>query len=213
MRVTLLCGDRWHSVGAARESISPLCRRVFEFCAAEESGSLVGSAAVLLCRSGETSRAIHDYVENGGGLLAVHAGVCAGEGPDALDSLLGCRFVFHPCECPVLVQPLLPHPVTRGTQAFCEVDEHYQIELFTPDAQVFLASGSPAQGSPELYEREPYFNTPARVCPAGYTRTHGKGRVCVLTPGHFPAVWNNEQYTAMLENALRWCAGEELAVA
>ena len=41
--------------------------------------------------------------------------------------------------------------------------------------------------------------------PAGWTRTEGAGRVCVLTPGHSLEVWKHPSYQALLQNALRWC--------
>ena len=44
--------------------------------------------------------------------------------------------------------------------------------------------------------------------PAGWTRTHGTGRVCVLTPGHNLAIWQHPSYQRLLRNCLAWCAGE-----
>jgi type 1 glutamine amidotransferase len=89
---------------------------------------------------------------------------------------------------------------------FCETDEHYRIEIIAPDVDVLLASYSPPQGEESKYKEDPYFNTPATVCAAGYVRTQGKGRVCVLTPGHLLPVWLNAQFKKLLANALRWTA-------
>jgi len=47
---------------------------------------------------------------------------------------------------------------------------------------------------------------PAAICAAGYVRTQGRGRVCVLTPGHNLPVWLNPQFQKLLTNALNWCA-------
>jgi type 1 glutamine amidotransferase len=105
------------------------------------------------------------------------------------------------------VQPVKPHPVTEGVGLLCETDEHYRLELLTPDVDVLIASYSPPQGEESKYQEDPYHNTPAAVCAAGYVRTQGKGRVCVLTPGHYPAVWHNPHFQRTLSNALRWCAG------
>ena len=41
--------------------------------------------------------------------------------------------------------------------------------------------------------------------PAGWTRTHGKGRMCVLTTGHNPEVWQQPSYQSLLRNCLAWC--------
>jgi type 1 glutamine amidotransferase len=89
---------------------------------------------------------------------------------------------------------------------FCETDEHYRLEILSPDADILLASYSPPQGEESKYQEAPYHNTPAAVCPAGLVRTQGKGRVCVLTPGHHLAVWHNAQFQQLLVNALNWCA-------
>ncbi|MCL2270252.1 MAG: ThuA domain-containing protein, partial [Treponema sp.] len=125
-----------------------------------------------------------------------------------LDRLIGCRFLGHPHDCPVTVQPVKPHPVTEGVGMFCETDEHYRIELLAPDADILIASYSPQQGEECKYEEDPYNNTPASVRPAGYVRTQGKGRVCVLMPGHHLTVWHNRHFQQTLVNALRWCAGQ-----
>ncbi len=67
------------------------------------------------------------------------------------------------------------------------------IDLVADDADVFLESVS---------------DTPAGTQPAGYTRLIGKGRLCVLTPGHTLSALSNPEYLKMIANALRWCAGE-----
>jgi type 1 glutamine amidotransferase len=151
-------------------------------------------------------KAFIDYVEGGGGLLAVHTATVAGKNTEALEKLLGCKFITHPNDCPVTVQPVKAHPVTKDVGMFCEKDEHYRLDVY-PDADILLASYSPPQGEESKYQEDPYHNTTAWVCPAGLVRTQGKGRVCVLTPGHHLAVWHNAQFQQLLVNALNWCAG------
>jgi type 1 glutamine amidotransferase len=91
---------------------------------------------------------------------------------------------------------------------FCEVDEHYQLDIIAPDADVLIASFSPQQGEEGKRQEDPYHNTVASIQPAGYVRSQGKGRVCVLTPGHNLPVWHNPQFQLTLSNALYWCGGE-----
>ncbi|MDR0248081.1 MAG: ThuA domain-containing protein [Oscillospiraceae bacterium] len=225
MRVLLLCDDYWHPAAVAAEGVRPLASRGFDFTALTHAGDFRAALlpqydAVLLAKSDntsredktpwkteETQRAFADYVSGGGGLLAVHSALVPGKDTGILDTLIGCRFVTHPRECPVTAQPLKPHPVTEGVGAFRETDEHYIIEVLAPDADILFASYSPPQGSPEKYGSEPYDNCPGRVCACGFTRREGKGRVCALTPGHFPAVWQNPHFQRTLENALRWVSG------
>jgi hypothetical protein len=87
---------------------------------------------------------------------------------------------------------------------FCKTDEHYRIDITADDADVLLASYSPPQGEKSKYQEDPYNNTQAAICAAGYVRTQGKGRVCVLTSGHYLPVWHDAQFQKLLANALKW---------
>jgi type 1 glutamine amidotransferase len=68
-------------------------------------------------------------------------------------------------------------------------DEHYFMAMNDSRADIFLQSHS-EHG----------------VQPAGWTRTHGAGRVCVLTPGHSEEVWLHPSFQKLLSNALHWTA-------
>ncbi|MDR1668533.1 MAG: ThuA domain-containing protein [Oscillospiraceae bacterium] len=222
MRVLLLCDDYWHPGQVPIDGVEPLKAEGFTFDIITDAkdfspGMLKDYPAVLLSKCDEVSaadktpwktnevqQAFIAYVENGGGLLAVHTALVAGEHTEALDKLIGCRFVYHPHDCPVTVQPVKPHPVTEGVGMFCEVDEHYRLEVLSPDTDIIMASYSPPQGEAEKYAEDPYNHTPAWICPAGTVRTQGKGRICVLSPGHHLPVWHNPQYQKALANALRW---------
>jgi len=223
MRVLLLCDDYWHPGQIPIDGVAPLADQGFQFDIITDAkdfmpDKLSNYPVVLLAKSDEVSQqdntswktetiqqAFIAYVENGGGLLVVHSGTVACKQTNALDLLIGCRFVFHPNACPVTVQPIKPHPVTEGVGMFCETDEHYRLEILTQDADILIASYSPPQGEAKKYQEDPYHNTTAWICPAGYVRTQGKGRVCVLTPGHLLPVWQNPQYQRTIINALRWC--------
>jgi len=226
MRVLLICDDYWHPGQVPIEGVGPLKEQGFEFDIISDAGKftpdlLSGYPVVLLAKSDQVSRedksiwkteavqqAFIGYVENGGGLLVVHSGIVGCSENKGMDDLIGCRLAYHPHDCPVTVQPLKPHAVTEGVGMFCEVDEHYRLEVLAPDADILTASYSPPQGKEDCYDEDPYNNTPAWICPAGYVRTQGKGRICVLTPGHLLPVWINPQFQRTLHNALRWCAGE-----
>jgi len=226
MRVLLICDDYWHPGQIPIDGVAPLANQGFQFNAITNANDfsvnmLSSYPVVILAKCDEVSRedktnwktevvqrAFISYVENGGGLLVVHSGTVAGNKTQALDMLIGCRFVFHPNACPVTVQPIKPHPVTDGVEMFCETDEHYRLDIIADDADILIASYSSSQGEAEKYKDDPYNNTPAWICPAGYVRAQGKGRVCVLTPGHLLPVWHNPQYQRILANALKWCGGQ-----
>jgi len=225
MRVLLICDDYWHPGQVPIDGVAPLSEQGFEFDiitdAKDFSPPMLSDYPVVLLskcdhvskqdetswKSEEVQRAFVDYVENGGGLVAIHTATVAGKHTEMLDKLLGCKFAYHPNNCPVTVQPLKPHPITEGVEIFCETDEHYRLEILTDDVDILMASYSPCQGDPSKYEEEPYHNTRAWICPSAYVRTQGKGRVCVLTPGHLLPVWLNPNFQRTPKNSLNWCAG------
>ncbi|MCL2442810.1 MAG: ThuA domain-containing protein [Treponema sp.] len=224
MKVLLICDDYYHPGQVIIDGIVPLEKNGFQFDIIKNADDFSADKlrdypVILICKMDEVSqtdkqpwktemiqKAFVDYVESGGGLLAVHSALVNGENTKTLDKLIGCDFIGHPNNCPVTVQPVKPHPVTESVGMFCEVDEHYRITITSPDADVLLASYSPPQGEESKYESEPYFNTQAAIYPAGYVRTQGKGPICVLTPGHLLSVWLNPQFQRLLNNALNWCA-------
>ena len=228
MKVLLLCDDYWHPGDVPIDGVKPLEAAGFEFDVITDATDfdtdvLKKYPVILLCKSGEISatnkdswktaevqKAFVDYIESGGGLVAVHNATVPGENTGVMDKLIGSKFVFHPNNCPVTVQPIKPHPVTAGVGMFCEMDEHYRLEILSDDVDIIMASYSPAQGEESKYQDEPYHNTTAWIDAAGYVRTQGKGRICVLTPGHLPCVWQNPNFLRALNNALKWCAGENV---
>ncbi|MCL2186455.1 MAG: ThuA domain-containing protein [Treponema sp.] len=234
MKVLLICDDYHHPAQIPIDGTAPLEKCGFQFDIITNANDFSSHTfksllekypVVLLCKLDEISSADRqswkneriqktfiDYVENGGGLTAVHSGIVQGKNTDALDRLIGCRFAGHPNECPVTVHAIKPHPVTEGVNPFCEVDEHYRVEIISPDADILLASYSAAQGEESKYKEEPYYNCPAAICPAGFVRTQGKGRICVLTPGHKLEVWHNVNFQRLLMNALNWCAYSEYRI-
>jgi len=225
MRVLLLCDDYYHPGEIPIRGVEPLRAKgitidVIQNAEEFDPATLPDYAAVIMSKCDHTTKqnedswkteviqdAFVEYVEKGGGLLVTHSGTIIGKATAKLDKLIGCKFAFHPANCPVLVQPLKPHPVTNGAKGFWETDEHYNIEILANDIDIFLAAYAGPQGEEGKYETEPYFNNPGCIAPAGYVRTQGNGRVCVLTPGHIGEVWLNPQYQILLENAIRWCAG------
>jgi len=139
------------------------------------------------------------FVKRGGGFLSIHAGNSFFETNKAETfdkpcreyiNFVGCRFITHPPRCPVTYHVLnKKHPVTSGVEAFCERDEHYQIEMTADDAMILMESTS-ADGL---------------KMPAAYVREMGKGRLCSLMPGHILSVWRNPEFQKLLANAVNWC--------
>ena len=77
----------------------------------------------------------------------------------------------------------------KGVNDFTERDEHYQVEVF-------------AEGAEKLFETT---SETGGVQTGGYVKEAGRGRLCVLMPGHTMAVWENDNFRQMVLNAIAWC--------
>jgi len=222
MRILLLCDDEYHPGEIPINGMKPLEAKGFSIDVISDTTDFDPSVlesydAVVLSKcdhvtinnltswkTPQVQDAFVQYVEKGGGLIVTHSGTVKGENTAVLDKLAGCAFAYHPNNTPVTVGMLKPHPITEGVKIFTEVDEHYHLEILADDLDILASSYAPAQGEESKYESEPYFNAPAHIAPTVLVRTQGKGRVCVLTPGHHLAVWLNPEFQQLLENALRW---------
>lgn len=206
MKVLVFCDDLYHSAATVRAGLSPLAADGFQFdwienAAGWEPARLRAYPVVLLSKSnvcspvdrtpwlaGPTEHALGDYVRAGGGLVAVHSGTASYHDWPAVRGVLGGVFTSHPPPCPVSVEPLRGHPLCAGVEApFTVHDEHYQMIVDDPQADIFLHSRS-EHG----------------VQPAGWTRREGAGRVVVLSPGHFAEVWLHRAIQTLMRNALHW---------
>jgi type 1 glutamine amidotransferase len=104
---------------------------------------------------------------------------------------VGNTFVGHPPRCPINVEITGSHPVTQGVKNFSIRDEHYNINCIAPDAVELFRTVSETGGN--------------RI--GGYVRQIGKGRLCVMTPGHILSVWEHPAYQRLILNALDWSTG------
>ena len=194
LNVLVLCDDCWHPAETVMRSLNQLSKQDFALdyvCAPRDilSKAMIRQYdAIVLARGNSFSPALHDkrwfdrdwcevmpedfeaYVREGHGFLSLHAGNCfrSNDCPEMV-SFLGNDFISHPPQCPVTVRATKPHPITEGVKTFTARDEHYIIRLTAPDADVFLESASDTEAGCQV---------------AGYTRRIGRGRLCVLTPGH-----------------------------
>jgi type 1 glutamine amidotransferase len=205
LRTLVFCDDLWHPAVTVRAGLATLCAGEFEFeFAADAAACAVGRLQefdlAVLARANITadmkpwlkSEAEHGFVEfvqRGGGLLVIHAGTSRYENLPALNALIGSPFVHHPDPCAVIFEPQAGHFLTRGLKAFTTQDEHYFVRMEDRRAEVFLQSNS-------IHGAQP----------AGWARTEGEGRVCILTPGHNLEVWRHSEFKKLLLNALRWTA-------
>jgi type 1 glutamine amidotransferase len=206
MRVLVFCDDRWHPASVVKSGLDPLVDDGFEFTYIEDMAdwtpdTIKGFPVVILAKSNNFSSAdttewateeaqsvFESYVQNGGGLLAIHSGTAGYKEANIIRGILGGVFTHHPEQCSVTVEAVGEHIITDGFEPFTLKDEHYFMEIDNNgDLYVFLASTS-------QHGRQP----------AGWVRTHGKGKVCVLTPGHNLDVWFHPSFQLLLRNSLNW---------
>ncbi|MBX3010801.1 MAG: ThuA domain-containing protein [Caldilineaceae bacterium] len=206
MQTLVLADDRYHPAHIARAGLGALGDQAFTFDWLENANDwsaarMATYPLVVLVKANNVSAtdetkwmtpaveaALRDHVRAGNGLLVIHSGTAGYRETTVLRELLGGVFERHPKQCPVTVEPQANHPLTMGSTPFTLVDEHYFMEMTDVPVDCFLHSHS-EHGTQ----------------PAGWTRTEGDGRVCVLTPGHHVEVWLHPAYQTLLQNSLRWC--------
>lgn len=205
MKALVFCDDLYHPASTVRAGLAPLVAAGWDFDWVEDAThwspeALSGYRVALLAKSnvrahgdktpwltGAHEAIFQQHVVRGGGLLAVHSGTASYQDVRPVRAVLGGVFLSHPPPGEVTVEPRRGHLMAAGVDdPFTVHDEHYQMVLDDPRADIFLHTRS-GHG----------------VQPAGWTRTEGTGRVCVLTPGHFPAVWLHPSFQSLLRNALR----------
>ncbi|MBN1878449.1 MAG: ThuA domain-containing protein [Anaerolineae bacterium] len=209
MQVLVLCDDRWHPAPTPRQGLAPLETEGVALDWIEDAREwnverMAAYPVVILTKSNnfsaadqtpwvtpEVESALVDYVHQGGGLLVIHSGAAGYAETPGLRALMGGVFTSHPSQCPVTVTPVAGHLLTQGVSPFTLQDEHYFMAQDDVEADVFLTTTS-EHGTQ----------------PGGWTRVEGKGRVCMLTPGHNVDVWLHPSFQALLRNALRWLVQE-----
>lgn len=208
--VLLLCDDHWHPAEIIEEGIKTL-KNLYNFTIVKTAKDILTPAmlqeypVILCCKANSVNpsntnpwfeegvtevgpKEFESYVKNGGGFLSLHSGNTSKPG-EAYTDFVGNYFIGHPPRCNVEVKVTAEHPVTAGINDFILRDEHYNIKVTAEDAENFLKTCSESGGEQI----------------GGYSRTIGKGRLCVLTPGHTLSVWQNESFQQLLSNAIDWC--------
>lgn len=134
--------------------------------------------------------------------------------PEYMD-LLGCRFVSHLAQQPIVVESVSDHPIVKGLPPFEVVDEPYIVEL-RGECEVLLTSRY--TGEAPGYVAGPWLENLPR--PQALLHRHGKGEALFLAPGHSigaydlrpfisklpsnPGPWNDVTYREVLRRAIRW---------
>lgn len=211
--VLVLCDDVWHPAEVIERGLRELKSEEFVFDIVKDAKDILTPEmlerypVIMNCKGNNLTvgneapwmeegvtevgpKELEAYVKKGGGFLSVHSGNSfMAEQCKAYTDFVGNSFVTHPPRCEIRVNVTEAHPVTEGVTSFVIRDEHYQLDHIAEDAKILLESVSQTGGTQV----------------AGYVRTMGEGRICVLTPGHILAVWQKKEFQQLLVNGLKWC--------
>jgi type 1 glutamine amidotransferase len=138
----------------------------------------------------EELAAFRSFVEDGGGVLAVHSATASYKPTPAYFEVLGGRFVGHGPIQPFVVRPARDDdPIFGGIPAFTVDDELYVHER-QPDIDVHFVADHDGKAEPIVW-----------------TRTFGKGRVCYSCPGHRAASMRHEAVREIVRRGMKWVSG------
>jgi type 1 glutamine amidotransferase len=211
--ILVLCDDFWHPGEVIIRGFRSIKTGAYAFDFVHDAKDILYPemleryAAIINCKSnvlnganngvwfedGVTEAGVPEleaYVKAGHGFLSLHAGNTAKE-HSAYGDFVGNTFVGHPPRCSIDVEITGAHPITQGVKNFRIRDEHYNINCIAADAVELFRTVSETGGNQI----------------GGYVRQIGKGRLCVMTPGHILSVWEHPSYQKLILNALDWSAG------
>lgn len=204
----MLVGGSWHDAAGFAGVVLPwLTRDGWDASVTDDPARLAAIAALnpeatllYTCYDEHTPlhhepahlRALTQWVEQGGGLLALHASAVAARTAPELRRLLGGAFVAHPPKQRFRVRPSrAAHPLIAGLDSFEVEDEPYRCEL-QADVEVLLESA--IDGARE---------------PIAWSRAAGAGRVLYLALGHDRAAWEIPVFRELVLRGLRWVVRAE----
>lgn len=131
--------------------------------------------------------ALDNFIQQGGGLLAIHSATASFKASRHYFEILGGRFTGH-----AKVQWLDIEPGAGenrpfdGLPAFCIRDELYLHEL-QPEVNIHFCVNNNGKNEPVVW-----------------TRNYGAGRVCYLSAGHTASSLRHPVVQAILQRGLKW---------
>lgn len=197
VKILILCNDKWHPASLVKKGLDFLedKHEITWVDGTEDwtSDTLCNYSLVILSKSGnywmtkQIGEDFNNYVESGGSLLAIHSGTAEYDEYKDFTKLLGGFFTHHPKQCLVKYKPEPNHELTSKVVSFHYEDEHYFVNTYNDDLDIFL-----------------YSESKHGVQPAGWRKKFGLGKVSVLTAGHNLEVWQCFNNRTLIENIINW---------
>jgi hypothetical protein len=208
-----LIGDRYHSPVHIRDGLIPAFAHenipvtFIENVEALNAESLQQFQLLLLFRDGMSwpkgydqpyvkwmtdsqQQAIWDFVNGGGGFLAMHNAQGLYPPGGLYYKLLGGDYGGHPD--PALFTIRVEdknHPITAGIEDYEIFDEQHMVKYYLGREHLLLRSISRSN----------------QEAAAGWWQEVGKGRMVYLSPGHTPEGLNHPMTQQLIRNAVHWC--------
>lgn len=135
--------------------------------------------------------AILNFVNEGGGFVAIHSASATFNDSDAFVNLVGGAFKSHGVGTFRTNRTEPNHPVFQGVPQIESWDETYVHMKLNPDMTVLSVR---EEGS----HQEPWT----------WVRNQGDGRVFYTAWGHDARTWGNEGFQKLVERGIRWSAGD-----
>ncbi|MDR2862407.1 MAG: ThuA domain-containing protein [Puniceicoccales bacterium] len=168
--------------------------------------------------------AFRKYVENGGGIVGLHAatdGFWQGSAAwPEFQKIIGGAFQHHPQHQTSTINivdkahPTVKHLVAKG-DTWIAFDEWYNFQLLQKDNHVILTvDDSTCKGAkvslyaPVIKEDGEKFVEKATIHPFAWTRSYGKGKVFYTSRGHFGSAFGEPDYAQHVIAGLFWTLGK-----
>ncbi len=211
-RALALIGDRYHSPVYIRDGlIQAFVRENIPVTFIEEvsqlnAASLGDHQLLVILRDGmnwpqgydkphvkwmteEQQKAIWDFVERGGGFLALHNSQGLYPPGGLYYKLFGGDYGGHPEPYVFTIRvENRDHPVTAGIEDFEIFDEQHMVKYYLDREHLLVRSMAR--------------NNAAAA--AGWWREQGKGRFVYLSPGHTPEALNHPMMQRLIRNSANW---------
>ncbi|WP_231186408.1 PVC-type heme-binding CxxCH protein [Haladaptatus sp. DYF46] len=142
-----------------------------------------------------------DFVNNGGGFVALHSASGSFTGSDRFIDLIGGQFLRHNTGEMTTNHVKPNHPVLSNLDPIQSWDETYRHQNLNPDNIVLAYGEFPDYGPNE--DPEPWT----------WVRNEGDGRVFYTAWGHGPEPWSKDGFKRLVENAIRWTTDNEDTIA
>ena len=139
----------------------------------------------------DTVTALEQFVQGGGGLLAIHSATASFKEEPRYFDMVGGRFIGHGPVEPIAIRPAdKDDEIFGGIGSFTVTDELYVHEL-KADIQVHFQTTYQDQSAPMVW-----------------TRLMENGRVCYVCPGHRTETMQQPEIQEILRRGLKWTCGE-----